>query len=123
MTVRVADFHFAGPRKVLGRLEDGRTALAVLVVEGFDVLNAKPDPGSWLTLVTSGQVNARPVSRHAGEVVATPWGVAEAKYPSTCTFRLRAMLATLKIGLACSNLVRGAFASGIVISRKSGTRS
>ena len=44
MPIRIRNLHLGGPRKVLWSLENGGTALAVLVVEDFDVFDAEPHP-------------------------------------------------------------------------------
>lgn len=73
MPVGVPDLHLTGPRKVLRRLENRGTSLAVLEIEGLDVFNAEPDPSPRVSLIAFGQVDAGAVAAHAREVVATPF--------------------------------------------------
>lgn len=103
MTVRVADFHFQGPRKVLRRLDDCRAARFVLFVERGHVTHADPCPRARLTLVALCQVDRDLVACDAGEVVATPF-LRETEYLNVIP-QTGAKIGDPGIGLATSKLV------------------
>ena len=62
--VGVGDLHLARPWKTLRRMEDRGTLRLELFVQGLNVADANPHPGSRLALVALGQVDSR-VTRFA----------------------------------------------------------
>ena len=64
----VPNLHLAGPWKIRRGLENRGAALAVLVVQGLDILDTEPHPRPRLPLITFRQVDAGPVSGHVSRV-------------------------------------------------------
>jgi hypothetical protein len=79
-TYRGHRLHLVCPRKILWWVKDRRACNFVFFIQGLDVADANPHPGSRLTLVALRQIDPSSIPSDAGEVVTTPLRVAEPEH-------------------------------------------